>query len=526
MGEYELRVNRALHNRIEKTEAQTKMLTGFAELKEAIIFRKPLPSSASAPGIRTMTPVKWQRIEPKTSVAIGELGHEIRMNAANAKTQTKQLSGKRPTSARPARGKYARMCPPSKSQLRPQSATTRPKDNKQASVPLMLVRNAVPPATIKSVQTNIARIAAAEEDDYSLDEEGLGTFLTQARPIDSCRPVASGQPAYLEPEKTRLEHLEPRRVNAVINSMPLCCDGRLVVSTDVRQVIEKRQAGLKRRVAVHIRKPTRAPEDDVVLHNRDNVQTNEHKLEMLHGRAELMNERLKINSERRERLQKQREQETLENVERHMLAVERRRQLEERLDREDLQRHLLACMMFAFKTSRLRHKIQRWHHHKPSMMRKRWAVLVVEKYYSAYKSHEFSKRRAEALFLLACVFSRCIRAWRERHRGKKAAIIVTYLKEVANFAMIQVAVKRFRIKIVRAQQYIRKSIANNHARYELLELQWNRVDGQRRVSHFAAPPPPSFSLLMTVCLSLSLSLSTSMSMSISMSMSMSMSMSI
>ena len=38
-----------------------------------------------------------------------------------------------------------------------------------------------------------------------------------------------------------VQHLEPWRVNAVLTNMPLACDGRLVVSTDVRQIMEKRQ---------------------------------------------------------------------------------------------------------------------------------------------------------------------------------------------------------------------------------------------------------------------------------------------
>lgn len=124
--------------------------------------------------------------------------------------------------------------------------------------------------------------------------------------------------------------------------------------------------------------------------------------------------------------------------------------------------------------------MRRWREHKPRMMRQRWAVLVIEKYYHQHTRHQFSKRRMDALLRLGRVLSACIRRWRIRQKHKKIDMIKVYLKEVGQFAKIQVAVKRFRAKIVRAQKNIRKSLACDHARYEILELQWVKLDNKRR----------------------------------------------
>ena len=58
---------------------------------------------------------------------------------------------------------------------------------------------------------------------------------------------------------------------------------------------------------------------------------------------------------------------------------------------------------------------------------------------------------------------------------KKADIIIAFIREMRNYGKIQVAVKRFRVKIVRAQNLIRRSIVCNQARYQLLEMQWDKV---------------------------------------------------
>ena len=50
------------------------------------------------------------------------------------------------------------------------------------------------------------------------------------------------------------QHLDPFRVNEVLSKFPLACQGRLVVSTDLQQVLAKRQTGLKDRVVRHTRK--------------------------------------------------------------------------------------------------------------------------------------------------------------------------------------------------------------------------------------------------------------------------------
>ena len=78
--------------------------------------------------------------------------------------------------------------PPPKTQLRPQSARTlKSKPTSAETTPAMLLRAHPPPPTIDEVKSNIVLIASAEEEDDGVDQEGLGTFLTQARPMDTCR---------------------------------------------------------------------------------------------------------------------------------------------------------------------------------------------------------------------------------------------------------------------------------------------------------------------------------------------------
>ena len=476
LGAHELRINRSQYGREERTEGQIRMIKEFSELKNSIIFSKPMPPSAIVPpGFHSFSPVRWSQIETKNAVARGE---------ALTQDQTPQhqvpaivKGAKRPSTARPPKGKYATIYPPPKAILRPQSAGRAMKDKISPAVTGSLVCARLPPATVEGIKTSILRIASAEEEHF---EDGLGAFLTQARSINTARPCTGGYATYIDPIKPKWEHLEPWSINSVVSSMPLACQGRLVVSTDVVHILDKRQAGLKSRVMYHARIDKALVQDDVVQRNKLEVLTSDSKRQALNERAQLMQARQQDNAQRREDLVQASDEKTTARIQRHELSLQRKRALEAHLDRQDRQRHMLALMAFAFKTSRLFDKMRRWQKHYPKMKRQRWAVLVIEKHYQHHRSQQFSKKRSEALFLLAVVFAKAIRNWRERFKHKKAMIIVTYLREVGNFAKIQVAVKRFRSKIVRAQTYVRKSLAANHARYELLEMQWNKVDGERK----------------------------------------------
>ena len=132
--------------------------------------------------------VRWETIEPIKGVAKGESSGVS--NQQGGPMESRKGSG-RPSSARPAphsKGKYAALFPASKTQLRPQSARAlKGKLKAGEPTPAMLLRVQQPPATVGEVKSNIVRIASAEEDGQGMDEEGLGTFLTQARSIESCR---------------------------------------------------------------------------------------------------------------------------------------------------------------------------------------------------------------------------------------------------------------------------------------------------------------------------------------------------
>lgn len=132
--------------------------------------------------------VNWTAIEPIKGVAKGESSGVVEWKIGRKELQN---GSARPSSARPAahpKGKYSALYPPPKTQLRPQSARKHKGVVTAAEpAPAMLLRAHPPPPTVEEVKSNIVRIASAEEEDYGLDEEGLGTFLTQARPTDTCR---------------------------------------------------------------------------------------------------------------------------------------------------------------------------------------------------------------------------------------------------------------------------------------------------------------------------------------------------
>jgi hypothetical protein len=466
-----------LRAKIQQSDARVKMLKEFAKLKDAIKFRKPMTSSANVPGQRVDSPVQWTLLEPKTGLAKGET-----VGQQEPKThQPSAPQSKRPTTAHPARGKFAAMFPPRKSRLRPQSASTRSKTG-QLSLAAHTIHAAPTQSAMDVVKKNLMQIAGATEEDKGLDEHSLETFLTQARPVDTCSGVTTGHTSYIAPVRRKFEHLDSKRVHEIIQGLPIACDGRMMVSADLKQVLEKRESGLKQRIIHQVRKLKQEPDNDYVKRNTDHVQTTDVKLLKLKESADRMDIRAQASRQIRERKEQERSLRALESIRRHELAMQRKRAIEENLHRADLQRHLLAVMMFAFKTSRFFHTVRRWHHYKPIMIRKRWAVLKIEKFYLRVKSRQFSKRRTQALFTLAIVFSRCIRRWQIRYRGRKAHVIITYLREQRQTAKIQVAVKRFRTKVVVAQNRMRRNQMISNARYQLLEMQWDKIDNERQAS--------------------------------------------
>jgi hypothetical protein len=132
--------------------------------------------------------VKWRVIEPLRGVAKGEASGTGEQKSAG---RERHPGSKRPSSARPAappKSKYAMLYPPPKTQLRPQSVRTLKSTPTSAeTTPAMLLPAHPPPPTIDEVKSNIVLIASAEEEDHGVDQDGLGTFLTQARPMDNCR---------------------------------------------------------------------------------------------------------------------------------------------------------------------------------------------------------------------------------------------------------------------------------------------------------------------------------------------------
>jgi hypothetical protein len=220
LGEYELQVNKSLHPEFFQTDAQVRFLKEFTQVKRAIIFQEPLPEHALPPGIRATSPVKWKAIEHSTAVARGERltrddhlqhggGHGLkirdglgnkRMSLAYCQVDDTTKDGRRMSvlstrpSARPPRGKYAMLYPPARTQLRPESGGPRANRSNPPSsdMPASLALALPPPPTVQSMEKSIVAIASAvEENNGFADEEGLGTFLTQIHPLNTCRPHMS-----------------------------------------------------------------------------------------------------------------------------------------------------------------------------------------------------------------------------------------------------------------------------------------------------------------------------------------------
>jgi hypothetical protein len=168
----------------------------------------------------------------------------------------------------------------------------------------------------------------------------------------------SGHKTYVEPVKPKWEHLDANRVDEVINAMPLMCDGRLVMSSDVKHLLQKRQHNLRGRVLQHTRKSKLLPASDLVQRNVDHVKIvgdkindqdwtfrikastgnelvaadmnpyKQRELNALHERAELMSGRREVAEQRRKSLEDSRKEETLERIRRKALAMERKVNLE------------------------------------------------------------------------------------------------------------------------------------------------------------------------------------------------------
>jgi hypothetical protein len=117
------------------------------------------------------------------------------------------------------------------------------------------------------------------------------------------------------------------------------------------------------------------------------------------------------------------------------------------------------------------------------VVKMRTAARVIMARYKRYKRQRSSRREAEALVQLAFHLPGMIRRWRVRSMGRKAAIIVNYLREMSSFARLQLAVKQFRRRIVRAQRIVRAWLDCKRARSEILERQFDRTDAERNGDH-------------------------------------------
>ena len=489
LGATELRINRMKHAKIERPEKEEQMLKEFEEMKKAIARGEPIQAQSN--GLRVGSPVDWSQLEPVSAMAKGEkLGSAkdqsmttlaSKNNGSHRKqsrAEADRRSSKRPQTAhtRPSKGKFEKLFPPPPNSLRPETAS------KCAKMSVKREKNP-PKARLAYNQRNIAGLAGDHEGTHRHpDGDAVGVFLTQTNLVDPARQEKQGHVQYVEPTKPKFHHLNPKHVYDFIQALPTACEGRLLLNADVKTVLSKRETGLKKRVVEATKKPALSADQNKVQQNCNHVRTAQEKMKIIHDHAERISWRIAATTQRRTKIHQEEIAKTEHTIRSRLERVENFKAQGELLQRTDLQRHLLALMAFAFKTSRVFHKMQRWRDYRPYLQRQRWAVLLIEKHYQRHKSRQFSKRAAEALFTLAVVFSKCIRNWKKRYRQRKTDQIITYLREQKSAASLQVAVNRFRIKVVRAQKRVRQVLAINAARYELLEMQWNRIDEERCAS--------------------------------------------
>ena len=166
-----------------------------------------------------------------------------------------------------------------------------------------------------------------------------------------------------------------------------------------------------------------------------------------------------------------------------MSATERKLAREAAARAREVQEQLLTWLALERAAAGLRRAFLAERERRRRVVRVRAAVRVIMTYYQRYKRQRSSKREAEALMRLAFHLPGMVRRWRSRSTARKAGIIVTYLREMSTFARLQLAVKQFRRRIVKAQRIARAWLDCKHARFEILERQFARADAERNGEH-------------------------------------------
>ena len=166
-----------------------------------------------------------------------------------------------------------------------------------------------------------------------------------------------------------------------------------------------------------------------------------------------------------------------------MSATSRRLAREAEARVRDTQAHLLTWLALERSAASLRSALVEEIERRRRLVQMRAAVRIITLHYRQYKRRRTSKREADALVRLALHLPRMLRHWRVRFLGRKASIIASYLREMSSFARLQLAVKQFRRRIVKAQRIAREWLSCKRARFEILELQFARADAERNREH-------------------------------------------
>lgn len=459
----------------------------FNKLKKAILRGEPLPTQEQPP--REPSPVRWAVIEKERPLAACEkkiLQRQVQLQVQREKLPFSQLDQKRSSApfVRPAskRGKFRQLGPPPKTQLRVQMTEREVVSTAEAEGRTLL----------KDRPLGDQQHADADKDlDTSvhdqmieiLQKEDCRVFLTQTT-LQTIPTARQESTMHVRKKNTMFDYLGPAAVADAVDRLPLACDGRMMVSAELKQVIAKRENNLLERVHKIFQDRKQEQKEANQGHAlRKNVEQSTTHPEEKRSRAAAIAaaraERAEEVSRRRKEAEEEKREETIRKLEWRELGIKRQAEEDLRRANEGHVKMALVMMTVGRSMAVLSERMQAWLARKPYVKRRRAAAHLISISWKRYLIKKYAKARAEAMMRLAHKLRSFVKRWRIRHLNKKADIIVDFVKQVGQVARFQVAVQQFRKKVAQAQKHVRRHLSISRARFELLELQWNKVDEER-----------------------------------------------
>lgn len=287
------------------------------------------------------------------------------------------------------------------------------------------------------------------------------------------------------PPDTRWTYLDPSVVSSTVDAFPFCCDGRLMVSKDLAPVIKKRERDLQIRVvSAYKAKHTPKAQHTISRNIQDSPRrTPAKRRELISSISQVEETRGAEARARKAAITENFSVSTEQNIIARLGAKARRLQDEKDRGETEMVQSLLIAMAMGSAAQHMHGVIQRWHSSAKERLKRVSACMILARHYMHYRSRKFAAARRQALWTLSLLMRDKVKHWREKRVNKKADMVRTYLREVGNFARLQLHVKQFRARICRMQSIIRAKLKCHHSRCYLLGLQWDKAEKQRH-AHF------------------------------------------